>query len=103
MKLIDLAQPLTCISLRILGSRDLLSMSTPMAGKRFCTALRPAAGGDHEKVLQNEQDLWILLKDCLVRPMLADLRAALGLPAPAGLTNLPLELTDRLLQHLGVS
>ena len=74
-----------------------------MAGKRFCTALQPAAGGDHERVLQNEQDLWILLKDRLVRPVLADLRAALGLPAPAGLTNLPLELTDRILQHLGVS
>lgn len=46
--------------------------------------------------------MWILLKDRVVRPVVADMRVALGLAAPPGLTNLPAELAEKLLHHLEV-
>lgn len=62
----------------------------------------PATEAGKLQVVENEADLWIQLTNSIVRPLIADLRASLGLSPQLGLMSLPMELADRILSQLKV-
>ena len=73
------------------------------------TAVLPTGGdgglviGDHWLSPLAARRLWTTLKDSLAVPMMFAAFAEAGLPPPAGLLALPVELKERLLKLLGVS